>query len=197
MIQMATNLRAPALMVLIFFAAFMGVVYTIRTVSGTNLPVAAVQSGSMEPNIPTGSLIFVQTVDPEEIVAGEPPIGDTVIYVQNGTKVVDYFLFASYEPLPISHRVINKTQINGVYYFLTKGDANSYPDQYPWDPQSWVPEDRIIGKVTFAIPYLGYPFLWFKNLWLISIALIIILVIVLLPQNEKKPNKMIDSSVQN
>ncbi|MDI9643970.1 MAG: signal peptidase I [Candidatus Verstraetearchaeota archaeon] len=193
---MAANHRATGLALLIFFAVFMGAVYSIRMVSGTNLPVAAVQSGSMEPNIPTGSLIFVQAVDPEKIVAGGSPVGDVVIYVQNGTVVRDYFLFASYDPLPISHRVINKTLINGTYYFLTKGDANIYPDQNPWDPESWVPEDRILGKVTFSIPYLGYPFLWFKNLWLMSIALIIIIVLILLPPGEKNSNAEIEPSVQ-
>lgn len=195
MIGMGLNLRATMVTALIFFAVFVGAVYTIRTVSGTNLPVAAVQSGSMEPNIPTGSLIFVQAVNPSEIVAGPAPVGDTVIYVQPGTRVSDYFIFTSYDPLPISHRVIDKVEVNGKYYFLTKGDANIYPDQSPSNPLSWVPEDRIVGKVVYSIPYLGYPFLWFKNIWLVSLVILIIIVIIILPSGEKENAKKMEGSV--
>ncbi|RWX73865.1 MAG: hypothetical protein Metus_0644 [Candidatus Methanosuratincola subterraneus] len=192
---MDINLRGTLVTVLIFFLVFVGAVYTIRIVSGTNLPVAAVQSGSMEPNIPTGSLIFIQATDPSEIVAGPPPIGDTVIYIQQGTQVIDYFLFASYNPLPISHRAIDKVEVDGTYYFLTKGDANYYPDQNPSNPLSWVPEDRIIGKVVYSIPYLGYPFLWFKNVWLISLVVLTIIIIIILPSGEKENAKKTAGSV--
>ncbi|MEM2125391.1 MAG: signal peptidase I [Candidatus Methanosuratincola sp.] len=192
---MGLNFRATLVTALIFFVVFVGAVYTIRTVSGTNLPVAAVQSGSMEPNIPTGSLIFVQAVDPSEIVAGPPPVGDTVIYVQPGTRVADYFIFTSYDPLPISHRAIDKVEVDGTYYFLTKGDANIYPDQSPSNPLSWVPEDRIIGKVVYSIPYLGYPFLWFKNIWLVSLVILITIIIIILPSGEKENAKKMEGSV--
>jgi len=194
-IRMGLNFRATLITALIFFVVFVGAVYTIRTVSGTNLPVAAVQSGSMEPNIPTGALIFVQAVDPSEIVAGPPPVGDTVIYVQPGTHVSDYFIFTSYDPLPISHRAIDKVEVNGTYYFLTKGDANIYPDQSPSNPLSWVPEDRIIGKVVYSIPYLGYPFLWFKNIWLVSLVILIVIIIIILPSGEKESAKRMEGSV--
>lgn len=193
--RMGLNFRATLVTALIFFVVFVGAVYTIRTVSGTNLPVAAVQSGSMEPNIPTGSLIFVQAVDPSEIVAGPPPVGDTVIYVQPGTRVADYFIFTSYDPLPISHRAIDKVEVDGTYYFLTKGDANIYPDQSPSNPLSWVPEDRIIGKVVYSIPYLGYPFLWFKNIWLVSLVILITIIIIILPSGEKENAKKMEGSV--
>ncbi|MBC7120190.1 MAG: signal peptidase I [Candidatus Methanosuratus sp.] len=185
---MGFNYRTALITVLLFFVAFVGAVYTVRTVSGTNIPVAAVQSGSMEPNIPTGSLIFVRAVDPSEIVAGPPPVGDIVVYIQQGTEITDYFIFTTYDPLPISHRVIDKTQVGGTYYFLTKGDANSYPDQSPSNPLSWVPEDRIVGKVVFSVPYLGYPFL-FKNTWIVSIVLLIIIVLIALPSKDKEPAK--------
>lgn len=185
MIKMRFNYKATLTAALLFFAVFIGAVYAIRTVSGTNLPVAAVQSGSMEPNIPTGSLIFIQSVSPSEIAAGPPPLGDTIVYILPNTKISDYFLFATYNPLPISHRVVNKTVINGTYYFLTKGDANLYPDQNPSNPSTWVPEDRVVGKVVFSIPYAGYPFLWFKNIWLVSLVVVILLILILLPSSNK------------
>ncbi len=195
MIEMGLEFRAMLLTTLIFFASFFGAVYAMRAVSGTNMPVAAVQSGSMEPNIPTGSLIFVRAADPSEISAGPPPVGDTVIYLQPGTRVEDYFIFTSFDPLPISHRVIGKVEVNGTYYFLTKGDANIYPDQSPSNPLSWVPEDRIIGKVVYSIPYLGYPFLWFKNIWLVSLVVLLIMIIIILPSGEKDSAKKMEGSV--
>jgi len=157
-----------------------------RAISGTNLPIAAVESGSMEPTIPTGSLLFIQRASGANIVAGSPPTGDVVIYFFPNEKITDYILFTVYDPIPWSHRVIQKTQINGTYYFLTKGDANMFPDQSQNMPATWVPEERIIGKVTFFIPYLGFPFLWFKDPWVVAIVLAILLILILIPTNEKK-----------
>ncbi|MEM4216406.1 MAG: signal peptidase I [Candidatus Methanomethylicaceae archaeon] len=138
---------------LIFIFGFSGVA---RAVSGTNMPFAAVMSGSMEPTIPTGSLLFIQKVSGEEIVAGDRPVGDVIVFYFPETKITDYFLFAVYDPVPWSHRAIDKEEINGKYYILTKGDANAYPDENPYNPRSWVPEDRVIGKVVWYVPYLGY-----------------------------------------
>ncbi|MDD1775799.1 MAG: hypothetical protein LUP94_00425, partial [Candidatus Methanomethylicus sp.] len=108
-------------------------------------------------------------------------------------KITDYFLFAVYDPLPWSHRVIEKTVINGTYYFLTKGDANRFPDQNPNIPSTWVPEYRIVGKVVYFIPYLGYPFLWFKDYRIVAAVLILLIALLLLPTgNKKKQQPQVD-----
>lgn len=92
-----------------------------------------VLSGSMEPSIPTGSVIFVQT---REIFV-QP--GDVILYTGSAGNV--------------THRVV-KDQ-NEVY--LTKGDANSTCDSLP------VKKEQIKGKVLFHIPGLGYVVLFFRT----------------------------------
>lgn len=92
-----------------------------------------VLSGSMEPSIPTGSVIFVQTRD----VYVQP--GDVILYMNSTGNV--------------THRVV-KYQ-NGAY--VTKGDANSTCDSVP------VKKEQIKGKVLFHIPELGYMVLFFRT----------------------------------
>lgn len=90
-----------------------------------------VQSGSMEPEIQTGSLLFTYTATAENI-----GVGDTITY-QDGESFV-------------THEVIQKNSTDGEYTFITQGIANNAPDLDP------VSEDQIAGKKLFSIPYLGY-----------------------------------------
>lgn len=87
-----------------------------------------VVSGSMEPEIPVGSAIYVHTEPPEQIAEGD------VIAFQSGDSV-------------IAHRVVRNQSVEGT--FTTKGDANAEQDMNP------VSYDACIGKVTFHIPMLG------------------------------------------
>lgn len=184
--RISKEARGYILLVVVFFAIVVGYTVVTRAISGTNFPLAAVQSPSMEPNIPTGSLIFIQRVEGGDVVVGPPPTGDVLVYFFPDETIADYFIFTIYDPTPWSHRAIQKTEINGTWYFLTKGDANSTPDQNPFKPSDWVPEDRVIGRVIWHAPYLGYPFLWLRNGFLVATIIIILLIIVLLPMGKKK-----------
>jgi len=175
---------------IVYLMIVFGLTFVSRAVSGTNFPLSAVQSGSMEPTIPTGSLIFIQKVSGEDLVAGNNPVGDVVVYYFPNTKITDYFLFAVYDPTPWSHRAVDKAEINGTFYVLTKGDANRYPDQNPLNPNSWVPMDRVIGKVVWFVPYLGYPFLWVKNPFVVLAVLIVLIILIILPEGGKKSDKV-------
>ncbi len=95
-------------------------------------------SGSMEPEIPIGSLIYTSTATPESIQAG------------------DIIAFYNYESsTPITHRVVeNQADLN---QFITKGDANEDKDREP------IPYSNYIGKVTRHIPYLGNYFSLFTS----------------------------------
>jgi signal peptidase len=199
-LQNLMKMKGILLTLLVVAVVVVGGTAASRAISGTNLPFAAVQSGSMEPTIPTGSLLFIQYVSGEDIVAGAAPVGDVVIYRPPAAyeTMNDYFFFTVYNPTPISHRAIMKTQINGTYYFLTKGDNNAGPDQWPGVPSSWVPETRIIGKVVFFIPYAGYPFLWFKNPMVVAGAILILIILIIIPIGEKKEgNKFEEKSSEN
>jgi signal peptidase len=185
--RISKEVRGYVVLVLVFIAIVVGYTFITRGISGTNFPIAAVQSPSMEPNIPTGSLIFIQRVSGEDVVAGPPTSGDVLVYFFPNEKITDYFIFTVYDPTPWSHRAIQKTEINGTWYFLTKGDANHSPDQYANDPGTWVPENRVIGRVIWHMPYIGYLFLWLRNGYLVALIIVILLIIILFPTGKKTP----------
>ena len=90
-----------------------------------------VLSGSMEPEIPVGSLIYIREGKAEE--------------VQEGDVIAFY---ASLEDAGIiTHRVVKNNIVSGA--FRTKGDANDTEDPTP------VPYENFIGKVVLTIPYIG------------------------------------------
>lgn len=88
-------------------------------------------SGSMEPEIKVGSLIYVKETEPEGIEE----------------KDIIAFFSSVEEGSIITHRVVKNNVVSG--RFTTKGDANSSEDPTP------VPYDNFIGKVALTIPYVG------------------------------------------
>ncbi|MEK3890812.1 signal peptidase I SipW [Bacillus sp. FSL K6-3431] len=97
-----------------------------------------VLSGSMEPQIQTGSLISIN-LD-----------GDRTSY-----KKGDVITYRTADDILITHR-IKEVKGYGLQY-ITKGDNNNGPDIEP------VLADNIIGKYTgFTVPYVGY-FIYFAN----------------------------------
>ena len=114
----------------------------------------AVLTGSMEPNYPVGSLIFVKEENPEKL-----QVGDVITYRLSGDTVV-------------THRVveINKDEQS----VITKGDANESNDGSP------VPYSKIVGEAKGKIPYLGYISLNIKTPKGILVTCGLIIVIILL-----------------
>lgn len=102
---------------------------TVPRMMGYNI--YTVVSGSMEPAIPTGSLVYVQNVEPEAVEKED----------------VIAFYGASDGSSIITHRVVTNSAIMGE--FITKGDANEEQDINP------IPYSHLIGKVKWSVPYLG------------------------------------------
>lgn len=90
----------------------------------------AVLTGSMEPNYPVGSLIFVKEIEPDQL-----EVGDVITYRLDSDTVV-------------THRIVEIDK--EAQTVTTKGDANSSNDGSP------VSYSEIVGKAHFKIPYLGY-----------------------------------------
>ena len=88
-------------------------------------------SGSMEPAVPTGSLVYIKYVEPKEIVEG-----DVIAFYGSGA-----------DGSIITHRVVSNSAAMG--NFITKGDANSDNDMNP------IPYANYIGKVQLSVPKLG------------------------------------------
>jgi len=88
-------------------------------------------SGSMEPAIPTGSLVYTKGLAPESVVAGDV----IAFYSETDTGAI------------ITHRVVENRIVSGE--FVTKGDANASEDL------NTVKYDYLMGKVEITIPYVG------------------------------------------
>jgi signal peptidase len=97
-----------------------------------NIKFMIVQSGSMEPQIKTGSIVMVKP-------ASEYKVGDIITF---GTY--------SKTKAPTTHRIYEIKNENGVLTYITKGDANNAADA------NQIKKSEIIGKVMFDAPYLGY-----------------------------------------
>lgn len=95
----------------------------------------AIASGSMEDELHIGDVAIIQKCN-----ANDVNVGDIIEYQMDGYTVV--------------HRVVEKTQRKGEFYFTTKGDNNDSEDAEK------VREEQLIGKVIFKVRYLGYPAIW-------------------------------------
>ena len=69
-------------------------------------------------------------------------------------KLGDVIVFESNSPDPIIHRVVQIIQIDGKYYFTTKGDHNEAINNGVGEEK--ISEDRVLGKANIRVPYLGY-----------------------------------------
>jgi signal peptidase len=154
---------AAVMICIAFFGSFL-VYFGLQVVLNTEAPIVIVVSGSMEPSIREGDLLFVSgAIEPEDIKNGtaEDKNGDVTVFNARG-------LWAGAPEEPIVHRVVDKYLVGDTWYFRTKGDANLIYDLAP------VPEDNIIGVVIGGIPYIG----WIKILLTESGLLIPLLVII-------------------
>jgi len=153
---------AVVMILIAFFGSFL--VYFILQISfNTESPIVVVISGSMEPNINKGDLLFVMGIDAEDIKNGtaEDQDGDVIVFDARG-------LWFGAPQEPIVHRVVGKYQIGDIWYFRTQGDANLLPDQAP------VPEYRVIGVVVGGIPYIGWVKIFLTDSGLLIPLLVII-----------------------
>jgi signal peptidase I len=93
-----------------------------------------VMSGSMEPALPTGSVVLVKRI-PAEAIA----VGDVVSFrsPENPSRV-------------LTHRVQSVGLVDGRLQVQTRGDANTGTESWNIDPQG------TVGRVVFHVPLLGF-----------------------------------------
>jgi signal peptidase I len=153
--------------ILVKFIIYPGLGYAL----GTNYPVVAVVSGSMQHggsfdswwdnahpwydnnNITLSefnNFDFRNGFDKGDIIllVGSKPeninVGDVVVYSSD------------IAPYPIIHRVVGKEKVNNKFVFTTKGDHNQGPDPL-------VLETQVLGRAVFRIPLLGWVKVWFTD----------------------------------
>lgn len=123
------------------FIGFIGTIILIVAIAaclGLSVPRFAgidqyvVVSGSMEPAVPVGSMVYSAQTEPSTLQEG-----DIIIFSNTGG-----------DSTPITHRVVENRIAEGE--IITKGDANPQNDQDP------VLYSNVIGKMVLHIPMLGY-----------------------------------------
>lgn len=96
----------------------------------------AVLSGSMEPELPVGSMVFVRQVEPTDIA-----VGDNVTFYRSDGAVVTHQV---YEVDPVAQTI------------GTQGIANKNADGIIVHDAEQTPFSRVVGVVSFRVPYLGF-----------------------------------------
>jgi len=99
---------------------------------------SVIASGSMTPTLNLGDIAIIISVRPQTI-----KIGDIIQYYTADMMVI--------------HRVIDTYRAGGTRWFITKGDANTEPD----DPVS---QSQVIGKSVFIFRQLGWVSVVLKEL---------------------------------
>ena len=89
-----------------------------------------VLTGSMEPAVPVGSVVYAKPTEPAQLEAG-----DVIVFYDGRNEI------------PVTHRVVENQSSDG--QVITKGDANSSVDIAP------IPYSNIIGKVVLHLSVLG------------------------------------------
>lgn len=134
----------------------LGIIAAITLLSlATGLRLCTVQSGSMEPTIPTYSVCLVTT----RVSYDDLSVGDIVVYTRasDGEQIV--------------HRVVDITDTGAI----TRGDANRNDDGVS------VTADNLYARYIAHIPYLGHVYNLVRSP--IGIAMIAALVIALIVLN--------------
>ncbi len=133
-------LRAFLIIFLLFVAAA-----TFMTGNPISTPLGfgmyAVTSGSMMPQLPIGGLLITRRIQAREL-----RVGDVIAFRESSGSDI------------ITHRVIeiisSPEKTGRSFSFMTKRDANGLADA---DSLS---EDKLVGKVSVVIPYVGFVFLF-------------------------------------
>lgn len=149
MLKKICNLLMTIIIVLLFILA--GILVGPR-LFGCNT--YAVISGSMEPEIPVGSIVCSQKVEFADLKEN-----DVISYQVSSDTIV-------------THRIVSID--NEKKQVITKGDANNVNDANP------VPSSNIIGKVVFSLPLIGYISIYMQSMLGIVIICAIVFILILL-----------------
>jgi len=108
------------------------VVFTLITSKApiiANIQSFVVQTGSMQPAIPVGSIIYVQKTNQYDK-------GDIISFTNKANQTV-------------THRIVTVKKDKNIISYVTRGDANNVADMDP------VTKDKILGKMVFQVPVVG------------------------------------------
>lgn len=128
--KLILRLISSILVCVVVFLAF-----SVSIIQLFGFEVYGVLTGSMEPEYPIGSLIYVKKIDTSKL-----QVGDTISFNLSENVIA-------------THRIVELVPDESnpsIIRYRTKGDANSVADS------SLVDVEDIIGKVVFCLPQMGY-----------------------------------------
>lgn len=99
-------------------------------------------SGSMAPTYPVGSVVLLEKLKPLA-----------------GVDVNDVITIKRAQGLPVTHRVVEVVNLNGLVAYRTKGDANATADA------ELTLASAVIGRVTGPLPTWWSAALWWQGRW--------------------------------
>lgn len=116
--------------------------------SALNLPngirLYTVQTGSMAPTIPAGSLVIIKPFNNYKK-------GDIITYPSEKYRT------AKNPRETVTHRIFAVRETKKAILYITKGDFNPSPDFAP------IPRNLVLGKVIASVPVLGFPLSFAKT----------------------------------
>ena len=108
-----------------------------------------ITGGSMEPNIPRGSILYA-----EEVATSSLRRGQVITFVPPG------------DTRPVTHRIKEIRREDGRLVFQTKGDANKHPDVRLFSLQR-----ATQAREAFHVPYAGFLFILLSDALFRALAL--------------------------
>jgi len=117
-------------------------------VTGSESPVVVVLSGSMEPGMQRGDILFLTMFDKDPFVPG-----DVVVFQIEGRDI------------PIVHRTMNVHEnFDGKVSLLTKGDNNQVDDRGLYThKQLFIGRKEVMGRAQGFLPYVGMITIWLND----------------------------------
>lgn len=119
---------------LLTLAAVVGVIAVLAVAAGAVFGIrpVVVVSGSMEPVLPVGSMVFVRTVPADTVHVGD------IVTTERSDGVKEL----------ITHRVVSATTSGDKTVLRLRGDANAAEDPFPYTVSS-------VGGYVFDVPWVG------------------------------------------
>jgi signal peptidase len=162
-VSLARDILTVLLAVLVF-ATFSQIVFGMWT------PMVAVESGSMQPHMNIGDIIFIQNIDRAEIVTYEEGMNNDYTTFKNYGNVILYKPYGQEGVTPIIHRAMYYVEKGEPMWdggpaapyagYITKGDnqvTNKYYDQQGQVSYLMpVKKEWVIGIARYRVPYVGY-----------------------------------------
>lgn len=130
---------------------FQAVLKPNKTPSFFGIKSFVIVSGSMKPRLNLGDMVFVKEVTIEELNKND------IISFKDENSIV-------------THRIKDIEIVDGIKYFITKGDNNNTKDNCE------VSINDIEGKLIFSIPLIGYISILLQNKYVLAGLLLIFLI---------------------